>query len=152
MRESQPEVPIEAAAEQEMELPEQTTPLLRKLVVLGDTRAPEAIVPLINSTPGQVSLLIHEATDCCIPHTVDPEGITGRNRTVDSVHATSMERGHSTPDMAGQFANAIEADRLILNHIGGRFVIAFSTIYSILTEFQKVPSTTNTDTRAARPL
>jgi len=37
------------------------------------------------------------------------------------VHSVSLQRGHSTPHMAGKFANEIGARRLVLNHLGGRF-------------------------------
>jgi ribonuclease Z len=95
---------------------------LRKIVVLGDTNSPAAMIPLINSSPGHVALLVHEATDCCIPSEVDSDGITGKHRTPESVCKVSLERGHSTPAMAGEFAKAIGAQRLFLNHLGGRFV------------------------------
>jgi len=100
---------------------ELTLSQLRKIVVLGDTNSPAAMIPLINSSPGHVALLVHEATDCYIPRHIDPDGITGQNRTPDSVYKVSVERGHSTPTMAGDFAKAIAAERLFLNHIGGRF-------------------------------
>ncbi|KAH9929226.1 uncharacterized protein B0H18DRAFT_1117574 [Fomitopsis serialis] len=74
---------------------------------------------LIARTP--VSLLIHEATDAYIPPSVDPQGKTGRNRTAESVNAKTLDRGHSTPAMAGEFARKIGAERLVLNHIGARF-------------------------------
>jgi ribonuclease Z len=93
---------------------------LRKLVLLGDTNDPDGIIPLVNSSPGHVALAVHEATDCYIPTHVDPQQRTGKNRTTESVHAVSLERGHSTPHMAGQFANEIGARRLVLNHIGAR--------------------------------
>jgi len=94
---------------------------LRKLVLLGDTNNPDEIIPLVNSSPGHVALAVHEATDCYIPTHVDPQQQTGRNRSEESVHAVSLQRGHSTPHMAGRFANAIGARRLVLNHLGGRY-------------------------------
>ncbi|KAF9652811.1 hypothetical protein BDM02DRAFT_3136795 [Thelephora ganbajun] len=94
---------------------------LRKLVLLGDTNDPDGIIPLVNSSPGHVALAVHEATDCYIPDHVDPQQQTGKNRTTESVHSISLQRGHSTPGMAGKFANEIGARRLVLNHLGGRF-------------------------------
>ena len=94
---------------------------LRKLVVLGDTNNPDEIIPLVNSSPGHVALAVHEATDCYIPTHVDPQQQTGKNRSVESVHSVSLQRGHSTPHMAGKFANEIGARRLVLNHLGGRY-------------------------------
>ncbi|OCH86794.1 hypothetical protein OBBRIDRAFT_717417, partial [Obba rivulosa] len=98
-------------------------PIPRKLVILGDTYDPSAMLPLIHppSPYVPVSLLIHEATDAYIPPSVDPEGRTGRNRTAASVEVNTLGRGHSTPAMAGAFAHAIGAERLVLNHIGARF-------------------------------
>lgn len=94
---------------------------LRKLVLLGDTNNPDGIIPLVNSSPGHVALAVHEATDCYIPTHVDPQQQTGKNRSVESVHSLSLQRGHSTPHMAGKFANEIGARRLALNHLGGRY-------------------------------
>ncbi|KAI0749184.1 beta-lactamase-like protein [Daedaleopsis nitida] len=114
--------------------------LPRKLVILGDTHDPSPLIPLIHSDPPfalslpdidplgsghavkmPVSLLVHEATDAFIPRTIDPDARTGRNRTKASVDAKTVERGHSTPAMAGRFARRIGAERLVLNHIGARF-------------------------------
>jgi len=94
---------------------------LRKVVLLGDTNNPDGIIPLVNSSPGHVALAVHEATDCYIPVHVDPQQHTGKNRSVESVHSISLQRGHSTPHMAGKFANEIGARRLVLNHLGGRY-------------------------------
>lgn len=93
---------------------------LRKLVLLGDTKDPDGIIPLVNSSPGHVALAVHEATDCHIPAHVDPQQKTGRNRSFESVHSVSLKRGHSTPHMAGKFASEIGARRLVLNHVGVR--------------------------------
>ncbi|KDR73419.1 hypothetical protein GALMADRAFT_251075 [Galerina marginata CBS 339.88] len=90
----------------------------RKLVILGDTHDPSAIVPLcINPPP---SLLIHEATDSHISHHADPSGRLSR-RTAEAVHEKALSRGHSVPEMAGSFAKLVNAQDLVLNHIGGRF-------------------------------
>ena len=94
---------------------------LRKLVLLGDTNNPDAIVPLVNSSAGHVALAVHEATDCYIPIDVNPEQQTGKNRSTESVHSLLLQRGHSTPHMAGRFVNQIGARSLVLNHLGGRF-------------------------------
>lgn len=34
---------------------------------------------------------------------------------------TTLARGHSTPIMAGEFAKLVDAQKLVLNHIGGRY-------------------------------
>ena len=88
----------------------------RKIVILGDTSDPSTIIPLcINPSP---SLLIHEATDAHIPYYIDAK--LGR-RDPEEVLSKTIERGHSTPAMAGTFADMVGARRLVLNHIGARF-------------------------------
>lgn len=95
----------------------------RSIVVLGDTSDPSALVPLVQEGRERpVSLLIHEATDAYIPPHIDPNQTTGRNRTEESVWQKAIEKGHSTPAMAGLFAKLIGAERLALNHIGARLV------------------------------
>lgn len=88
----------------------------RKIVILGDTSDPNTIIPLcINPSP---SLLIHEATDAHIPYHIDAK--LGR-RNAGEVLSKTISRGHSSPAMAGTFANMVGARRLVLNHIGARF-------------------------------
>lgn len=103
------------------EVPHTVTP--RMIVALGDTSDPTALVPLVTEDRNaSVSLLIHEATDAYIPPNIDPEQRTGKNRTDRSVTEKAIEKGHSTPAMAGLFAKQIGAERLALNHIGARYV------------------------------
>lgn len=93
---------------------ESVTPF-RKIVILGDTYDPSAIVPLcLNPSP---SLLIHEATDAHIPQSIDPKA----KRPYEAIHQKALARGHSLPEMAGAFAKQVGAQKLVLNHIGGRF-------------------------------
>ncbi|TFK57235.1 hypothetical protein OE88DRAFT_1730629 [Heliocybe sulcata] len=87
----------------------------RKLVVLGDTSDPRHLIPLC-SRPSP-SLLVHEATDAFIPTSVDPQS----KRSRELVMEKCVERGHSTPEMAGSFAREIGAKRVVLNHLGSRF-------------------------------
>ncbi|KAJ6513919.1 beta-lactamase-like protein [Mycena vitilis] len=84
----------------------------RKIVILGDTYDPSPIIPLCTSA----SLLVHEATDAHIP----PQ-ISQNRRTPELVLRTALARGHSIPQMAGEFARTIGTEKLVLNHIGGRF-------------------------------
>ncbi|KAF8212492.1 beta-lactamase-like protein [Mycena galopus ATCC 62051] len=85
----------------------------RKIVILGDTYDPSPIIPLCTSA----NLLIHEATDAHIPREIAPQ----HRRTPEKVLHTALARGHSIPQMAGEFARTIGAEKLVLNHIGGRF-------------------------------
>ncbi|RPD72344.1 hypothetical protein L226DRAFT_537173 [Lentinus tigrinus ALCF2SS1-7] len=117
-----------------------TSRIPRKLVILGDTHDPSPLIPLIHADPVYalalpeidvhntgtcvrvpVSLLVHEATDAYIPRRIDPDERTGRNRTQEGVLQKIVERGHSTPAMAGAFARRVGAERLVMNHIGARF-------------------------------
>ena len=89
----------------------------RKIVILGDTYDPTAMIPLcLNPSP---SLLVHEATDSHISQHADPSGKLSR-RTPTEVEEKARSRGHSVPEMAGEFAKKIGAKSLVLNHIGGR--------------------------------
>ncbi|EUC65724.1 beta-lactamase superfamily protein [Rhizoctonia solani AG-3 Rhs1AP] len=88
----------------------------RKLVILGDTCDPWAMKYLSMDA----SLLVHESTNAYIPLEVDPRG-SGRKESEDSVEERAMQRGHSTPRMAGKFARDIGAKRLVLNHFGSKF-------------------------------
>jgi ribonuclease Z len=90
----------------------------RKIVILGDTSDPSAIIPLCISPPP--SLLVHEATDAYIPRTIQPHA----KRTAQDILRKTLERGHSTPAMAGEFALKVGAKMLVLNHISGRCVIS----------------------------
>ncbi|GJE90621.1 ribonuclease Z [Phanerochaete sordida] len=105
---------------EDSEAPYKITP--RMIVALGDTSDPSALAPLVAEAKGAaVSLLVHEATDAWMPPHVDRDQRTGRNRTERSVMERAVEKGHSTPAMAGHFARQIGAERLALNHIGARF-------------------------------
>ncbi|KAF8577562.1 Metallo-hydrolase/oxidoreductase, partial [Ramaria rubella] len=87
----------------------------RKVVILGDTSDPSAIIPLAQGA----TLLVHEATNAWLPPSLNK----GRPSllTPSDVRQKAISRGHSTPDMAGEFANAIGAKRLFLNHFSVKF-------------------------------
>ncbi|KAG9095991.1 hypothetical protein FS749_009320 [Ceratobasidium sp. UAMH 11750] len=87
----------------------------RKLVVLGDTSDPWAIKDIAMDA----DLLVHEATNAYIPLSIDLKSPKGD--TEASVTERALQRGHSTPTMAGDFARAIRARKLVLNHFSSRF-------------------------------
>ncbi|KAI0036971.1 beta-lactamase-like protein [Vararia minispora EC-137] len=91
----------------------------RKIVILGDTSDTSAFTSLIASTPGTVSLLVHEATDVHIPSHID-RGLAVK-RPPNVVQRACADRGHSTPADAGRTAGLWGAEQLVLNHIGARF-------------------------------
>lgn len=86
----------------------------RKLAVLGDTYDPSPIAALAQGA----DVLVHEATNAHLPG-VDPD--TKPEDTFESVEARTKSRGHSTPQMAGAFANATGARQLVLNHFSARY-------------------------------
>lgn len=85
----------------------------RKVVILGDTSDASSMIPIAMDA----SILVHESTNAFIPMHITNKvrGLTSRG-TVESVRNKAIGRGHSTADMAGDFAKAIHARRLFLNH------------------------------------
>lgn len=75
------------------------------------------MVPLCHGA----SLLVHEATDSHISSAADQTGKLSK-RTPEMVQERALARGHSVPEMAGDFARRIGAKALVLNHIGMRYV------------------------------
>jgi len=92
----------------------------RKLAILGDTSDASQLTPLVRSTPGRLTLLVHEATDAHIPAEIDPRLAARRSPAL--VASKTQERGHSTPTQAGACAGQWGARQLVLNHIGTRCV------------------------------
>ncbi|KAI0318297.1 beta-lactamase-like protein [Amylostereum chailletii] len=85
-----------------------------KLVMLGDTCDPEAIAPIARNA----DILVHEATAMVPP---DPSSMYDlRSDTEAWVRTKAVAKGHSTARMAGEFAVAINAKQLYLNHLSFR--------------------------------
>ncbi|KAI3612237.1 hypothetical protein WG66_012260 [Moniliophthora roreri] len=86
----------------------------RKLVILGDTYDPSPIAAMAQNA----DLLIHEATNAHLP---GMDSATKETDTYEIVQERTISRGHSTPQMAGKFAEKIGAKRLVLNHFSARY-------------------------------
>lgn len=96
----------------------------RKLVILGDTHDPWAMKDLAMDA----SVLVHEATNAYIPPNLLRSGRSSGPPNEEATRAKAISRGHSTPGMAGEFAKAINAQRLILNHFSARYAILNSVV------------------------
>jgi ribonuclease Z len=87
----------------------------RKVAILGDTFDPSNIADMAMNA----DVLIHEATNAYL------SGVSGVDTkdtdTSESVEAAARAHGHSTPDLAGQFAKRINAAQLVLNHFSSRY-------------------------------
>lgn len=86
----------------------------RKIAILGDTYDPSPLAKLA----ANADILIHEATNAHLPG-VDPD--TKPEDSYETVEIRAKSRGHSTPQMAGAFANRVGACRLLLNHFSARY-------------------------------
>ncbi|XP_071489943.1 zinc phosphodiesterase ELAC protein 1-like [Diadema antillarum] len=71
----------------------------RKIVILGDTSDSSCMIPIAMET----DLLVHEAT------------------LANEHQALCLERGHSTPAMAGEFAAKVKCKHLVLSHFSQRY-------------------------------
>jgi ribonuclease Z len=96
----------------------------RKIVVLGDTSDSSGMMGLAEDP----SVLVHEATNAYAPG-------NGAERTAiedmseaekRQVKEKAISRGHSTADMAGEFARKIRARRLFLNHFSAKYVVPWA--------------------------
>jgi ribonuclease Z len=85
----------------------------RRVVILGDTSDPSAIRQLAQNA----DVLVHESTLAYVP----PTGEKNLQKYAPNViHEKAVKRGHSTAEMAGQFAKSINARILALNHFSAR--------------------------------
>jgi ribonuclease Z len=73
----------------------------RKVVILGDTCDASSMVPFAAGA----DLVVHEATNAWIPGLDD--------KSPYAVQKDTIAHGHSTPDMAGDFARAVDAKRFV---------------------------------------
>ncbi len=82
----------------------------RKIVVCGDTCDSRALENLAQNA----DLLVHECTNAFL------QGID-RQTTMKAVNVDAVTHGHSTPQIAGNFAKKIGAKNLVLNHFSSRY-------------------------------
>jgi ribonuclease BN (tRNA processing enzyme) len=84
----------------------------RKVVICGDTCDSRALDKLAQDA----TVVIHEATNAFLPG-VDKN----KDTTVQDVTRDAITHGHSTPQIAGQFARRVHAKLLVLNHFSARY-------------------------------
>ncbi|KAK4054290.1 hypothetical protein OIO90_003523 [Microbotryomycetes sp. JL221] len=94
----------------------------RKLVVLGDTYDAAPCIPLSQDA----DLIVHESTNAYLP-TIDESQQIGKKNSngieisFETVQELAKEHGHSTPQVAGQFAKSCQAKQLVLNHLSVKY-------------------------------
>jgi ribonuclease Z len=84
----------------------------RKVVIMGDTCTGDHIAALSEGA----DVLIHEATNAFLPE-IDKT----RHPDYSRLERDTFVHGHSTPQMAGRFAQRIAAKRLVLTHFSPRY-------------------------------
>lgn len=84
----------------------------RKVVILGDTFNATSLAEAARDC----DLLVHEATNAHLSS--DDDGDVDQEA---QVQALAVSHGHSTPQMAGQFARAVGAKSLCLTHFSSRY-------------------------------
>jgi ribonuclease Z len=89
----------------------------REVVILGDTKDPSALIPITNCP----TLLVHEATNALTR--LDTMNIKegAPLLTFEEVESRTKDHGHSTPQMAGEFAKKIQCKKMILTHFSARY-------------------------------
>lgn len=84
----------------------------RQVVLLGDTSDASAVLKHVKPP---TSLVLHESTNAYLPqHAKSSE-------TLVSVQERAISRGHSTPELAGEFARLCGSDILVLTHFSSRY-------------------------------
>lgn len=98
----------------------------RKVTVMGDTsdgtggfsemqlRAGYGLPALAYGS----DVLVHESTNIALPSHLNKNG---KAESLQDVAAKAKSRGHSVPQVAGQFAALVNAKRLILNHFSTKY-------------------------------
>lgn len=89
----------------------------RKIVILGDTYDASGCEHLCHGA----DFLVHESTNAFMPELDESQAKTGL-LTRESVRETARSHGHSTPEVAGEFAKRIGAKGLALNHLSVKYM------------------------------
>lgn len=92
----------------------------RKLTICGDTYdASGALEPSrgLQYLAQNSTVLVHECTNASI----SPQLTKSKHYTVEETRERAQARGHSTPQVAGEFAAAISAQAVLLNHFSVRY-------------------------------
>ena len=84
----------------------------RKVVICGDTNSARSL----ENVAKDADVVVHEATNTFLPF------FEHRDATSQSVNKDAVFHGHSTPQIAGDFAKRVNAKRLILNHFSARYM------------------------------
>lgn len=115
----------------------------RKVVICGDTCDARAIEGLAQDA----DVVVHESTNAFL------QGID-KDTDVRSVNKDAVVHGHSTPQIAGRFAQRVRAKQLILNHFSARYkgdvnVDSLSIMMKIEKQAMKASGLTESDVAAA---
>lgn len=116
----------------------------RKVVICGDTADARALTRLAEGA----DVLIHEATNTYLA------GVDNKDTDMSMVTKDTQIHGHSTPQMAGEFAKKVNAKRLVLNHFSARYkgdptIDSISLMTRIEGQAMKASSLSETEVAAA---
>ena len=80
---------------------------------MGDTCSGEFIAPLSRNA----DIVVHEATNAFFRD----NNMDRKVNTLQQLERDTYQHGHSTPQMAGRFAKAVNARKLVLTHFSPRY-------------------------------
>lgn len=113
----------------------------RQVVILGDTSDASAVLAHVEAP---ISLLLHESTNAYLP------SYSKASDTLESVRERAIDRGHSTPEMAGELARRCESQILVLTHFSSRYSGADNVgALKVMKGFEKLASLAGSATQAS---